>query len=554
MTAIALTINVRDVPSSPLPAELQTRLEGSPKTPEELAIDLAAHAEKSAKLRQAHLDAVRDRAHRESQRASEAVARKLRLAANKADKVLRKLEQAETKTCAKKAAADADREARKVRREAMALAVSEARAEASKMRAARQSELLEKGHLAFAKHSKVVREVAQKNAWQVKHAMAVVEAQKEKERLQAQEAGEKLALKLENAATKRAGSADVSPRTSRQASPSRVRSKVLHEVRIASEMRRRLHEASMEAHASKREAYMQKNVLEKAKHENAKAAAVVAATAAKQTGTDDATMEAKTALFQKLTSADVARQNAIRLKATPKGKGDTVSAITVKLDHLKLRMPPPHLSLRLSTVGCSLLTTAAARQAGAAARRLGLKHAALLKVAKAKERHARALANVGKLHATAKAKASAVHQRSLISVALAEGLRLHQVHSGKKKQADATRRVHEHDEARKLAGAAFQAKCDQVNERRTATIAKVAKTAVFAGRHVAFKSRREAQRAVALAGGAKAQSRCAAAHEKRAALLAAKVECARKRTVALHPKHEAADMEIKEVKEASSEA
>ena len=59
---------------------LRARLTPSPKSPEELAESLACKTERSVELRKMHLDSVKMRAERESQRAREAVARKLRTA------------------------------------------------------------------------------------------------------------------------------------------------------------------------------------------------------------------------------------------------------------------------------------------------------------------------------------------------------------------------------------------------------------------------------------------------------------------------------------------
>jgi len=292
----------------------------------------------------------------------------------------------------------------------------------------------------------------------------------------------------------------------------------------------------MEAATSKREAYLQSNVIHKAKRENAKAAAVVAAAAAKTSGTDAASLEAKTALYHRLQAADVARQLA-RAKAMPKGRGDV---IIVAIDNPGIRLPPPELSRRLSVVGGSLLATAKARQAGAAARRLSARHAALLKASKANERRAAALARVGKASAALKTKVTAGHERSLVSLALAEGKRLHLVAANTQRHVAATRRVTEAGEALKRAGVATKTEFDGALERRAATLRKIAKTGVAAVRLAAFKSRREAQRAAVLAKMAKAQERCASATEKRDAYLAKRVQLARKRMVAMHPKREVA--------------
>jgi hypothetical protein len=60
MTApVALTISIRDLPPTPVPAHLEQRLSGSPtKTPEDLACELAKQTARTELLRLAHLDSV----------------------------------------------------------------------------------------------------------------------------------------------------------------------------------------------------------------------------------------------------------------------------------------------------------------------------------------------------------------------------------------------------------------------------------------------------------------------------------------------------------------
>merc|ERR1719152_312898 len=163
---------------------------------------LRASDEKHEKLRAAHIEAVRDRAARETQRAADAAARKLRLAASRVDKVQRKLVAAETKTNAKKEAAEAARESRRAKREALSQAVLESRRLAAESKSARQAVLLAAEHTAATNHSKAVKTIVDKSAWQVKHAIAAA-AQREKERSEAAAAGERLTERLESAAGRR---------------------------------------------------------------------------------------------------------------------------------------------------------------------------------------------------------------------------------------------------------------------------------------------------------------------------------------------------------------
>ena len=206
--AIALTINVKDldaVPSSTsLPAHLEARLNSTPtKSPSELSDELKARSERSAALRQAHLDSVRDRSARTSQLAREAAARKLRNAAARVEKLQAKMDAATSKTEAKKEANEASREAKAKHREALATAVAEARKAKSDARTIRHMQ-----HLQLEKHASVKRAVAvasikDKGAASVKHAIAVAQAHKEKEALTAESRGAAIESKLAAAEVRR---------------------------------------------------------------------------------------------------------------------------------------------------------------------------------------------------------------------------------------------------------------------------------------------------------------------------------------------------------------
>merc|ERR1719399_2790739 len=323
-----------------LPAALEQRLSGSPtKTPDELAATLAECSERTEKLRRAHLDAVRDRAARESQRAAEANARKLRLAASRVEKIQRKLIAAESKTNAKKEATEAEREARKARR----------------------AELLENEKLAFLKHAKLVKEVEDKSSAQVRHAIAVVAAQKEKERLEKEAKSESLAARLEKAAAYREIEATDKGSPSTEKASRKMR--VLNDAKVHSEMRRLAFDAKSSKATSKRAALLHATQL-RAQAENARISSVVSQLNAKSTD------EAKAALYDKLLRAEVSHLSQLKDKGAKFRKGETISAIVVRaFESATPRSPPPALTKRLSVVAQNLVATAEARQAGAAARR-----------------------------------------------------------------------------------------------------------------------------------------------------------------------------------------
>jgi len=529
-----LVIAVNESALHALSSDLEQRLkgDGSPtKTPEELADVLEAHTEKTAKLRAAHLDSVRDRARRESERAQDAARRRLRLAAARVDKVQRKLFAADTKVNAKKEASEAEREARKARREEMAQAVAEARTVAAKARAARQAALLDAEKAAFFKHAKSVQSVVDKSAWQVKHAIAVVAAQKEKERADAAAASDKLSERLELAAGRRALSPAFSPPRG-----SSVRHRVLNEEKVASLQRKKLLEASMDKAATNREAIL-KTVADKASAGNAHAARVAAAAHAKAAGTDAGTRESKAALYDRLLRAEVARLTALKHKYTTAGSkcGDTVSVIVVKVDKTP-RMPPPALSLRLSAVCRQLTATAAARQKGAASRRAMLRAKASLRAAQANERRAAVLRRIAKARSDQAAAIEAKEARSIATLGLAQGAKIAvTAEEGRRIAAAAGRRAATAKLLLALGEARHKAFVDAL-ERQSACLRVRAKAGVVAVRGAANKSRRDAAKSAAERRGEALAARCTAAAEARAAFLAARVTVARKRMKALHPK------------------
>lgn len=103
-----------------LPEPLRTRLEGKEQDVEQMRADSQRLTERSQQLRDAHLESVKARAHRESQRAEEAKARQLRNEADHSRKVLQKMEVTQAKADALKQQLADKREEDKARRLAMA--------------------------------------------------------------------------------------------------------------------------------------------------------------------------------------------------------------------------------------------------------------------------------------------------------------------------------------------------------------------------------------------------------------------------------------------------
>merc|ERR1719152_49975 len=521
---------------------------------------LRASDEKHEKLRAAHIEAVRDRAARETQRAADAAARKLRLAASRVDKVQRKLVAAETKTNAKKEAAEAERESRKAKREALSLAVLESRRRAAETKSARQAALLAAEHTAATKHSKNVKTIVDKSAWQVKHAIAVAAAQREKERSEAEAAGERLTERLESAATRRevfgsgspsksesSASSSASASASSSSSPSKVLHRVLNDDKVTGEMRRKLNELSMGKAADKR-AKLLADIVDKASAQNARVASVVAALAAKGAGTDAETAASKAALYERLTRAEVSRQIAQKQSKLTSRHGDTVSVIVVKVNKV-VRTPPPALSLRLSNVSRGLVATSVARQLGAASRRTALRGLQATKAALANEKRAQAVASLAKRAATLRSKIDAKATRSMIALAMAKGGKLHAVAQAAKRAATALRRRNDAAKALELAGKATTAHNKVALERHRDALRATAKTGVVAVRAAANKFRRDARATAIATRGAALTARVESAAARRSAFLAARVTIAKRRMVAPHPKREVEDAEATASKE-----
>lgn len=570
MTAspISLTISIHESATHPLPQALLDRLNcPSPtKDPEELKASLSRAREKSEKIRAAHIDAVRDRAARETQRAADAAARKLRLAASRVDKVQRKLVAAETKTNAKKEAAEAARESRKAKREALSQAVLESRRRAAETKSARQAVLLAAEHTAATKHSKAVKTIVDKSAWQVKHAIAVAAAQREKERSEAAAAGERLTERLESAAGRRevlgspsradngsgpaSSSAATTASSSSSSSPSKVLHRVLNDDKVTGEMRRKLNELAMGKAADKR-AKLLADIVDKASAQNARVASVVAALAAKGAGTDAETAASKAALYERLNAAEVSRHMALKASKLSPRHGDTVSVIVVKVNKVA-RTPPPALSLRLSSVSRGLVATSVARQLGAASRRTALRGLQATKAALANEKRAQVVATLAKRTATLQSKIDAKATRSMIALAIAKGGKLHAVAQAAKRAAAALRRRHEAAKDLEIADKATTAHNKAALERHRDAIRATAKAGVVAVRAAANKSRRDAKAAAITTRGAELTARGETAAARRSAFLAARVTIAKRRMVAPHPKREVEDAKATASKEAES--
>lgn len=531
---ISLRIDISAAKSS-IKESLEARLQASPtkvKSPE----DLSAASARAEALRTCYLEAVKDRAARESQRAEDAAARKRRLAATKADKVQRKLEAAFSHAVAKKEADDQERLAKISKRDALAAAVAEARLARQANIEARQKKLAELENTAHATHAKKVENTQAKAHSFVVHAAGVVEALKEKLEHDKVEAAEKIAAKMCRAELSR------QERLSKDGPASPDSAAKLHAVlnnnKVTCETRRRSLDAAM-AKATEKRAEILAAKVSSASKENEKAATVVANQLAK----DTADPKAKKSLAAKMVNAEVARLTGLK-NLVHKPKAEAV--ITIEADVPAGRVAPPALVARLSLCPGTLLATAASRQEWAKARRESAKAAAQAKVTKFAEKIAAATGKRAAAREAVVAKASGKATRADLA----------QANLKRKREAAtalATRRTLAVQEKRAAAaaglvtkGAANATKATDAAKRAFDSARKLGKVGAPAVRLAAVKARRDAATAATKTTGAKNAERGERATEKRAALLAARVTLAKKRMVALHPKREVAPYVVEE--------
>ena len=498
----ATSIQMMTPASATLPKTLQARLsraQSPSKSPTELAAALEKQLARTTLLRSAHVEAVRDRAAREAQRVLDAEARRRRLGTRAIDKVQRKLEEAEAKTRAKKEEQEAKRQALSAHRTELAYNVAAARDRHQAELAWRGTELREAEQRAAAKHAKLVQAVHDKSARNVKHALDVREAHEEKERLAAEEAGERLAERL-NAAESRRSTLQTTPTKAErlnaaETTPSCAHpqlAKVLNEAKVNSERKASAIAAKMETAISKREALLQA-VASKAGSLNLRAADKAAAAQQVAQGTDSATVASKAAHYDKLMRVEVARQAHLKQRgAACRFRGETTSVIIVRFDKARPTMPPTDLVKRLSTVSTSLLRTAKARQLGAQARRQAIHAAKMLKSALSNGKRAAALSRTSAQEAAVEAKVRAKAKAALCNKALQDGRKAAVVWQERARTVKAAKSRKEATALLASAGAEEAARCAAAADRREAQLRKVAKKGVLAVRASAVKSRRDA--------------------------------------------------------------
>jgi len=483
---------------------LKERLSRSPRrvmAETELAADLEKAAARSASLREVWVESIKDRAAREVQRVEDAEARRRRIAAGTIDKVQRKLLADETKVLAKKEAKEAKRQAERAHRSELAQSVAVTRAALLARMADRASELRMAEEQAAARQAKNVEAVHAKSARVVQHALAVKEANEEKERLAAVATSERLASRLNAAECRRA--LQSTPSKASEGVPSCTYpqlAQVLNDAKVTSETKASAAAQRMERATSKREELIQA-VVSKAASLNVRAADKAAAAQHVAKGTDAATLASKAALYDRLLNAEVARAATLKQRAEGRFMGDTTSMIVVRVDKKHPTMPPAELVKRLSTVNTTLVRTAKARQLGAAARRQAAIAKRILLSATRNSKRAAGLGRLSTKSAVSEAAIKAMATRAMCNKALQDGLKAHVISQERQRFASATQSRKAAEALRLAIGEKEAVRCQAADERHTARLRKVAKKGVQAVRSSAVASRRAAAMAALQARG-----------------------------------------------------
>ena len=168
--------------SSPEAVKARLAAPRSPeKSEEELREQQLAQEEKHALLHQLHVESIKQRAQRENERAAETRRRRLRQEATEKQRLLASLEAEEKRASVKKEAIEAEVEAKRARREALKEAFFSTRASMAHDVHARALVRLTAQQQAEAKRTKLLQATVHKSAWEVKHAIAVATAAKEKD-------------------------------------------------------------------------------------------------------------------------------------------------------------------------------------------------------------------------------------------------------------------------------------------------------------------------------------------------------------------------------------
>lgn len=280
------------------------------KSPEEILVACQKANEKAQALHQLHVDAVRRRAQRDLERVAEAERRRLRNAAAEKQRIVEKAAQKAEKQTEKKEAIEAQAAEKRARREALKAAFFEARTGLAAAAQGRVAMLAERHGSAAAKRTKLLQATVNKANYEVKHALAVATAAKEKERAAAAAAGSSLDERLAAAASRRTELRESPPKSpgkessAKKSSRARARqvAQVLNDEAVAIELKRVRLAAAMDKALQSRNARLEATVQRAAAYKE-KAARAKAALEARQASVEGLAHT----IVEKAQAADVRR-------------------------------------------------------------------------------------------------------------------------------------------------------------------------------------------------------------------------------------------------------
>ena len=518
---VRVEVPVHDMKSE-LPAELVQRLEAR-TVPTADALD--KDFQRRELLRLAHLEAVKERASRDVQRAADAAARKRRADYAEAQKVVLKLAEQAVRAETLVVSQHETRAEEKAKREALAMAVAIKRKSMNLANLKRGVDDASRALAAVEKREALVQAVADKGSATAAHAKHVVAAKKEKAAEEASGAAERLAARIQAAEVRRQSETALKEESLHkllEKSKKVAAARQAADVELA--LKRVAQQAAMTKAVQKRDGLLS-TIADAAALFNEHAKDVALSTKAALESAESAKMAQH---FERMVSAEVAREMTLRAKqaggAVP---GYHPEVIEVPVGSRDGGLPHTELLRRLTIQPQTLLATAAARQLSAFTKResaFAEQHKASVdRVAKlaaaAKRRATRRAEKLAKINAkTVRADAILDSQVTIQAKLLAKEMALSAMVCANREAADAEQLAK---------GEIYQDRCDEADERRGKHMRIRAKAGVGALRANLATSRRAALAAIVQKNGELNVSRCMQAETVRQAELGAKVAAAK---------------------------
>lgn len=523
---IALTIAAFDENTAPkpVPPSLLDRLSTPPASPTKEKIE--KRCANAKKLHAACVDAVKARATRDVQRAEDAKARKLRLAAANAEKIGRRAALADIKLSNLREAVAQKREEAKQKAEDRKAKFFDNRKAAGESKERRAQALQQACTDAADRRAKAIELTCEKSAAEYKHALSVAKEQKEKYEHDLIVASEKLELRLEAASSRRHAAMEAKMPTSPPGTTTKggVRHRVFNEANVAAGLKRRSLLAAMEKAAMNRETQINE-VKEKAQKQVEKARMV-----AEMRADAKAMAEKKAEWTRKMVNHEVARLEALKKRYGALGMGSSCPQLVLVGDFESVKAPPAMLLRRLAAKPTTLLATAGARQAGAAARRTLVAANRVAAAAKNAAMAASAASRRGYALSLIRDEIDAKAIRSLGTLAKRKAARVRLVTKAKARIAAAADRRATADAERVAYASRAAEKCAAATAKHAYVIRCRAKVGLVALQAAACANRRKAAADKKGERDAELTNRCTHAASKHSETLTKRVEVAKAAT------------------------